>query len=178
MARPLDDKACGGAGKACVPANAAKPSVSVIGRLLGSRRQGWALSAELTYRTDGFAELGGEVEGSVLFSLARAGLHFDTNVTFGGAADPDEEEADGEVKMRVGYDVTPWLRVGLDGRFRYRLLGAQSLPGNRLGDAVGGPELLFSYKHFFVAADGGPSTVGIARGVGGTVLGTLGASVW
>lgn len=178
VARPLDDKACGGAGKPCVAANAAKPSASVIGRLLGSRKQGWALAAQLTYRTDGFADFGGEIEGSLLFSLARSGLHFDTNVTFGGAADPDEQEADGEVKLRVGYDVTTWLRVGLDGRFRYRLVGAQSLPGNRLGDAVAGPELLFGYKHFFFAMDGGPSTVGVAKGVGGTVLGTLGTAIW
>jgi hypothetical protein len=178
VARPLDDKACGGAGKPCVPANAAKPSASVIGRILGSKAQGYALSAQLTYRTDGFADFGGEVEGSLLFSLARAGFHLDTNVTFGGAADPDEHEADGEVKLRAGYDVTSWFRVGLDGRFRYRVLGAQSLPGNRLGDAVGGPELLFSYKHLFVAADGGPSTVGVARGVGGTVLGTIGTAIW
>src|SRR5262249_39801162 len=140
--------------------------------------QGWALAAQLTYRTDGFAEFGGEVEGSVLFSLARAGFHLDTNLTFGGAADPDEHEADAEVKVRAGYDVTSSLRVGLDGRFRYRVLGAQSLPGNRLGDAVAGPELLFSYKHLFVAADGGPSTVGVSRGVGGTVLGTIGTAIW
>jgi hypothetical protein len=178
VARPLDDKACGGAGKPCIPANAAKPSASVIGRLLGSRQAGMALSAELTYRTDGFADFGGEVEGSMLFSLARSGLHLDSNVTFGGAVDPDEREADGEVKLRLGYDVTSWFRVGLDGRFRYRLLGEQTLPGNRLGDAVGGPELLFSYKHLFVAVDGGPSTVGVARGVGGTVLGTLGTALW
>jgi len=178
VARPLDDKACGGTGKPCVPANAAKPSASVIGRLLGSREAGMALSAELTYRTDGFADFGGEVEGSVLFSPARAGFHLDSNVTAGGAADPDEREADGEVKLRLGYDVTPWFRMGLDGRFRYRLLGAQSLPGNRLGDAVGGLELLFSYKHLFIAADAGPSTVGVAHGVGGTVLGTLGTALW
>ncbi len=178
VARPLDDKACGGAGKPCVPANAAKPSATIIGRILGSQAQGYALAAQLTYRTDGFADFGGEFEGSVLFSLARRGFHLDTNVTFGGAADPDEQEADGEVKLRFGYDVTSWFRVGLDGRFRYRLLGAQSLPGNRLGDAVGGPELLFSYKHLFVAVDGGPSTVGIAQGVGGTVLGTLGTAIW
>jgi len=178
VARPLDDKACGGKDKPCVAANAAKPAATVIGRILGSRKQGWALAAALTYRTDGFAEFGGELEGSVLFSLARGGFHFDTNATFGGAVTDEAEEADGELKVRAGYDVTSWLRVGVDGRFRYRLKGAQSLPGNRLGDAVAGPELLFGYKHFFAAIDGGPSTVGISRGIGGTVLGTLGTAIW
>jgi hypothetical protein len=166
VAKPLDDKD-----------NAAKPSVGATVRIVGSRAKGWALGAGLLYRTDGFADLGGELEGSLLFSLARGGVHADANVTFGGAV-VDKEEADGEAKLRFGYDVTSWLRIGVDGRFRYRLAGVTTLPGNRLGDAVGGPELVFGYKHFFFSVDGGPSTVGVLRGLGGTVVGRIGGAVW
>lgn len=167
VSRPLDDKD-----------KAAKPSATVLFRAFGSQAKGYAVSAGMTYRTDGFADFGGELEGTLLFSLARGKLHADANVTFGGAVTDEAQEADGEAKLRVGYDVTSWLRVGLDGRFRYRLLGATSLPGNRLGDAVGGPEVIFSYKHFFFSADGGPSTVGVVKGIGGSVLGTVGAAIW
>lgn len=166
VAKSLDDKKA-----------AANPSLSAMVRLFGGTKQGYAVGAGMTYQTEGFAELGGELEGSLLFSLARGRFHADTNVTFGGAVE-EETEADGEVKLRVGYDVTSWCRLGLDGRFRYRLAGATSLPGDRLGDALGGPEVLFSYEHFFFAVQGGPSTVGVARGLGGTVVGTFGAAVW
>ena len=166
VVRPLDDK---------IPA--AKPSVSAMARIFGGAKQGYALSAQMSYRADGFADLGGEIEGSLLFSLSRGRLHADANVTFGGAV-TDETEADSELKLRIGADLTSWCRVGVDGRFRYRVAGAKSLPGNRVGDAVGGPEIVFSYRHLFLAVDGGPSTVGVVHGLGGTVVGTLGAALW
>lgn len=152
----------------------AAPSISAMFRVAGNREKGWALSAMATYRTDGFSEFGGEVEGLVAFSVARSGFHLDSNVVFGG--EPDGGDADGEVRLRAGYDVTRWLRVGADGQFRYRVAGDKLLPGGRVADAVAGPELLFGFWHFFGALSGGPTTVGVARGVGWTATTTLGGA--
>jgi len=152
----------------------AAPSISALVRIFGSRRQGWALSAMATYRTDGFAELGGEIEGVVAFSLAQRGFHLDSNLVFGG--EPDGGDADSELRVRLGYDVQRWLRVGVDGQFRYKLAGAELLPGGRVADAVVGPELMFGFWHFFAAASGGPTTVGVARGVGWAATTTLGGA--
>jgi hypothetical protein len=157
-------------------ANKFAPSATVQVRLFGSRAKGWALAAALTYKGQSFDALGGEIEGSVLFSVERGGFHFDTNATFGH--DLDGEEADGEVKMRLGYDVTSWMRLGLDGRFRYRVTGDNLLPGNRQGDGVGGPEVLFGYKWFFLALSGGPSTVGVAQGLGVFGQTAIGGAFW
>jgi len=82
---------------------------------------------------------------------------------------------DGELKAYAGYDVTSFMRVGLDGRMRVRMAGQAKLPGDRLGDLIGGPEVLFGYSRLFFAATGGPSTVGVAKGVGWSTSVTLGA---
>lgn len=148
------------------------PSATVAVRILGDREKGYAVGGMLSYRTEGFARIEGEVEGALLASVARRGFHADANVVVGGGL--EEEEIDGELKLRVGYDVTPWLRAGADGRFRYRLAGDRSLPGGRMGDAIGGPQLVFGVWHFFGALGGGPTTVGVATGLGWHVTATLG----
>jgi hypothetical protein len=152
------------------------PAVTGMVRIAGDRRRGWAVGAGLTYRADSFAELGGELEGAMHLSFARAGFHSDVNVVAGGGL--EESEADGEVKLRLGYDVTSWMRVGADGRFRHRLSGTRTLPGGRTDDVMGGPEVLFGYRNLFMALAGGPSTVGVASGYGWTGTGTFGAAVF
>jgi hypothetical protein len=155
----------------------AAPSATVAVRLLGSRAQGWALGAAATYKTEGFKELVGEVELSTLFSAMGGGWHADANLVFGtGLGEEGDSELDGEIKLRAGYDVARWLRVGFDARGRYRLAGDGALPGNRIGDFVGGPEVVVSYAHFFFAASTGPSTVGVAGGLGWSGTGTFGGA--
>jgi hypothetical protein len=157
------------------PFSATAPSATVAARILGSRAQGWAVGAMLSYKTDGFAELAGEIEGGVLLSVERRGFHADTNFVFGGGV--EEEELDGEWKFRAGYDVNRFVRIGVDGRMRYRVGGDTLLPGKRLGDALGGPEVLFGYKNFFLSASGGPSTVGVKSGLGWTTALTVGGAL-
>ncbi|APR80283.1 Hypothetical protein A7982_05630 [Minicystis rosea] len=152
------------------------PSFTVQGRIFGDRARGWALGALLSYRFEGFAEVAGEIEGGLLFSVARNRMHLDANVIVGGGI--EEHEVDGEIKLRVGYDVTPWLRVGADSRFRYRLGGDKFLPGGRVGDGIGGPELLFAWKNFFLDLTGGPSTVAVVEGIGWTVNGAIGGALF
>jgi hypothetical protein len=155
----------------------AAPSATVAVRILGSRAQGWALGAAVTYKTEGFDELAGEVELSTLFSAMGGGWHADANLVLGtGFGEGEDSELDGEIKLRAGYDVARWLRVGFDARGRYRLAGDGALPGNRIGDLVGGPEVVMSYDHFFLAASTGPSTVGVAGGLGWSGTGTFGGA--
>ncbi len=155
------------------------PAVTAMVRIAGDRRRGWALGAGMSYRAESFAELGGELEGALHLSVARAGFHSDLNVVAGGGLEEEAGgEADGEVKLRLGYDVASWLRIGADGRFRQRLAGAKTLPGGRFSDAMGGPEVLFGYRNFFWAIAAGPTTVGVANGYGWTGTGTFGAAIF
>jgi hypothetical protein len=146
--------------------------LTVIGRLLGGSEQGLALGAMASYRAEGFAEIEGEIELGALFSVTQRRFHASTNVVVGTGV--EESEVDGELKLRLGYDLTSWLRAGVDGRFRCRLGGDRALPGGRVGDAIGGPELLLRYGEFLLGASAGPSTVGVADGVGWTATMTLG----
>jgi hypothetical protein len=156
--------------------SAPAPSATIAVRIFGSRAQGWAVGAAATYRAEGFAHIVGEMEGALLVSFARHGLHADLNGVFGGAF--AEREMDTEVKLRLGYDVTSWLRVGGDSRFRMRVGGGKYLAGGRSYDVIAGPEIVFGYKHFFAALSGGPSTVGVAQGFGWGATTTLGAALF
>jgi hypothetical protein len=153
----------------------AAPSITGTVRLFGDHAHGFAGGALLRYKAEGFAELGGEIEGGLLLSVERTAFHLDTNVVFGGSG--EEEEADGEFKLRVGYDVGSFVRLGFDGRMRVRVAGQRKLPGDRLGDIIAGPEAVFAVNRFFLSAMGGPSTVGVAKGVGWSTSLTLGAAV-
>jgi hypothetical protein len=156
--------------------SAAAPSATVAVRIFGDRASGWAIGAAATYRAEGFANIAGEIEGAVLASFSRYRLHADLNGVFGGAL--TEREMDAEVKLRLGYDVTPWLRIGGDSRFRMRVGNGKFLAGGRSYDAVGGPEVTFGYKNFFAAISGGPSTVGVAKGFGWGGTTTIGAALY
>ena len=152
------------------------PSASVQVRILGSRAAGWALSGLARYKADGFADLGGEVEFAVLGSYARRGWHLDGNVIVGAGF--EEGESDGELLARVGFDVLPFLRLGGEGRVRYRLSGDASLPGGRAGDVYAGPQLLGYYDAFFAAVTAGPSTIGVTNDVGWFALASIGGAAF
>lgn len=101
------------------------PSASLAYRFLGSLDESWALGAMTTYKAEGFAEIEGEVELGVLFSIFQNRWHFDVNALTGGGLE-ESEEFDAEAKLRVGsvlagastVDVpsgiaaTGWLAVG------------------------------------------------------------------
>lgn len=148
------------------------PSASVQVRILGSRPEGWALSGLVRYKAEGFAELGGEAEFALLGSYARHHVHFDGNAIVGTAF--EEEERDVEGLARAGYDVLPFLRIGGEGRIRYRIAGDITLPGGRTWDGIVGPQVLGHYNAFFAALTGGPSNVGIVDKVGWAAIATVG----
>ncbi|MCA9641240.1 MAG: hypothetical protein KC492_11120, partial [Myxococcales bacterium] len=102
------------------------PSASVAYRILGSHQDGYALSALGRFKTEGFDEVGGEVETGALFAWTGSKLHLDANAIVGFGLEEEgkkaegeggaEGEVDGELKLRFGYDVAAWIRVGLDGQ--------------------------------------------------------------
>ncbi len=148
------------------------PAITGQLRLFGSQQEGWALGVLARYKAEGFADLGGEVEGGFLGSFNRAGLHLDGNLVAG--ADFDGGVSDGEVLARGGYDVLSFLRVGAEGRIRHRLTGKTELPGSRAWDGFGGAQILGFADHYFGAVTGGPSTVGISDRVGWAVIASAG----
>ena len=148
------------------------PAATAQVRILGGEKEGWALGLLARYKTEGFAEAEGEIESGILGSLSLRGFHLDTNLLIGG--DFEGNEGDGELLARGGSDVLPFLRVGAEGRGRYRLAGNAELPGNRAWDAFGGAQVFAFADHYFAAATGGPSTVGIVDRLGWSVIASAG----
>ena len=148
------------------------PAITAQVRFLGSERDGWALGALARYKSEAFAGLEGELETGLLASLSQHRFHGDLNVLVGG--DFDGGEADAELLGRGGYEVLPFLRVGAEGRARYRLAGTTELPGGRTWDAFGGAQLFAFADHYFGAVTGGPSTVGIVDRLGWSVMASAG----
>lgn len=141
------------------------PHASIAYRILGSVEDGWALAAMGTYKAEGFAEVEGEVELGAMFSLMRDRWHLDFNAVAGGGFE-ESEEADAEAKLRMGYDVADWFRLGLDSRARYRLRGDKLLAGGRKGDFIGGPQAIVSWSQFYGSVLAGVSTVDVSSNVG------------
>jgi len=149
-----------------------RPTATALVRVLGGREQGWALGALARYKADGFAEIEGEIELGAMLALARGGWHLDINAIVGTGL--EESEADAEGKLRFGFDLSEWMRVGLDGQLRYRLTGERLLAGGRSWDAIVGPQLLGAYKNLYGALTAGPSTVDIVSKVGWSTILTAG----
>jgi hypothetical protein len=148
------------------------PSVTAQVRILGGERQGWALGALARYKTEGFAGLEGEMEGGILGSFNQQRFHVDLNIVAGG--DFDGREGDGELLARGGYDVLRILRLGVEGRGRYRLAGSAELPGGRAWDAFGGAQAFAFADHYFGSLTAGPSTVGIVDRIGWSAIASAG----
>ena len=157
------------------------PSAAAHVRLLGNGNEGWALSALGKFKIDGFArgpakEVESEVESGVLLSYARRRLHFDLNA-IGGVGLGDDGEIDSEGRLRVGYDVTELVRIGIDEQARFRLAGRTRLPGNRTWDFAGGGQVMLHWRNFFGAFTAGPTTMGVTdQRVGWMALLSLGGT--
>jgi len=143
---------------------------------VGGGHEHHALGALLQYKTEGFTEAGGELELGALFSLRPGRLRLDVAALFGigleeeeaamRAAGEEEGEADAEGKLRLGYQVLASVQVGIVGRFRQRVIGERSLAGGKSWDFIGGGEVVASLGPCAIAASGGPTTLGVADGVG------------
>lgn len=146
------------------------PAFTLQVRIL--ENQTWAFGALGRYKAEGFAEIEGELEAGLLGSYAAGGLYLDLNAVAGRGI--EEDETDGELSFRGACEAFGPVRVGVEGRARYRLAGARDLSNGRPWDAVGGAQLTASFDQFYVGALTGPTTVGVANGVGWSSMLTFG----
>jgi len=152
------------------------PSATIHVRFLGDYAAGYALGALVRYKTEGFTEAGGEAEIGITGGFHRAGFHLDANLVGGlGVEESEMGEVDAEGRLRLGYDVIRFVRLGAVGQVRSRLAGDRALAGGHKWDAMGGPAISAWYTRFLLCLNGGPSTVGVANGVGAYGMVTLAA---
>jgi len=131
------------------------PSLSAAVRVLGDRERGWALGVLGRYRTEGFKTVEGEIEAGLLGGFQQRRLHLDIGLIAGVGV--EEEEADGELLARFGYDLLPALRLGAEVRARRELAEeeeAEAVEGGEW-DAFGGPQLTVAYEHFYSSVTAG-----------------------
>jgi hypothetical protein len=136
-----------------------RPSLAVVGRILGDRRRGWGLALLSRYRTEGLTTFEGEIEAGLLGSFAQQRLHLDLGLVAGAGL--EEEETDAEAQLRFGYNFWDALRVGFEGRVR-RELGEEereSAVASEHGgewDAFAGAQATLAWDHFFGLVTCGP----------------------
>lgn len=155
------------------------PSAAAIIHIFGKTNDGFSIANIVRYKVEGFGtdpngDIETEIESGLLFSYVRSRLHLDLN-TITGFGLTEEREIDTEGRLRFVYDVTPILRLGIDGQGRYRLSGTAKLINGGIYDFAGGPQLVIGSGRFFGAITAGPTTMGmITRNVvGATVMLTL-----
>jgi hypothetical protein len=167
------------------------PSFAVVVRLLGKADEGWSLGALGKFKVEGFGRPGGlgtapanpdeiesELETGLLLSYGRDGVHLDLNAIAGFGLG-DDGEIDTEGRLRLGYDVVPMLRVGVDSQARVRANGPQYLPNGRIWDFAAGPQLVVGSKGFFGSLTGGPATMGlISDRLGWNVIASVGGTTF
>jgi hypothetical protein len=159
------------------------PSFAAVVRLLGRADDGFSLGALAKYKVEGFGtdangDLESEIEGGLLLSYVHRQLHVDVN-TITGVGLTEDGEIDTEARLRLGYDVGPLVRVGVDGQGRWRLAGTKNPPGNRTWDFGGGPQVVVGGKSFFGSLTTGPTTMGLTTPdiVGWTVMASVGGAL-
>lgn len=169
------------------------PSLGVVVRIVGSDGDGWSVGGLGKFKVDGFGvrpggrgtppanpgEVEGEVEGGLLLSYAkRGGVHFDLNAVTGFGTG-DDGEIDAEGRMRLGYDVSRSLRVGVDGQVRARMNGPKYLPNGRIWDFAAGPQAILGTKSFFGSLTAGPATMGLlSNAVGWNAIASVGGTTF
>jgi hypothetical protein len=152
------------------------PSMAVVVRILGTRGEGWSLGALGRFKVEGFGsgtptgagtpashpgEVESEVETGLLASYARrGGVHLDLNA-IAGMGTGDDGEVDAEARLRLGYDLSDLLRLGIDSQARLRLNGPRYLPNGGTWDFAAGPQAILGSKNFFASATTGPTTMGL-----------------
>jgi hypothetical protein len=151
------------------------PSFGATFRLYGTPNRGLNLGALARYKVEGFGkgpakdEVEGEVEGGVLVGYHKDRLHLDGNTILGVGA-TDDGEIDIEARARAGYDISQYVRVGIDGQVRIRASGPRVLANGSNADWVFGPQAMVSSGHFFGTFLAGPTTTGTLSPKVGTIV--------
>lgn len=127
------------------PDSDARPSGGLRVQALRQGRHGVDMSVGAFYRSEGFTELKGEIEGVLAFGRRIERWLLVANLVYG--QDPEGRERDGEVRLGTLYEAASLLLVGIDARARFDLgseQGKREAEGGAEYDLVLGPTLSYS----------------------------------
>ncbi|HET9623235.1 MAG TPA: hypothetical protein VFP84_17800 [Kofleriaceae bacterium] len=96
--------------------NKAQPGIGAAVQFLSQAHFGVDASAYFSYKSEGFTEAEGELEGLVAFGRQMGAVHGTLNLAYG--QDVDNRERDGEVALGLHVEPLPGLFTGVIGRFR------------------------------------------------------------
>lgn len=111
-----------------------RPGVGAAYQFLTEAKNGVSSTAYLVYKTEGFTEVEGEIEGLVAFGKTFGAVRSVLNIAYG--QDADGKERDGELALHVDLPVTTRVLVGATGTYRDALGSGGDL--GVLRDAFGG----------------------------------------
>jgi hypothetical protein len=138
-----------------------RPGVGGAYQFLTEAKNGVSSTAYLVYKTEGFTEVEGEIEGLVAFGKTFGAVSTVLNIGYG--QDADAKERDGEVAFHAHVPVATRVLVGVTGTYRDALGSGGDL--GVLRDAFGG---------FTGTVVAGPVAVTAMAGIAG--LQTMGTS--
>jgi hypothetical protein len=155
----------------------ARPGIGAAVQWLDEARHGVSSSAYFVFKTEGFTETEGELEGLVAFGKQLGAVHGTLNLAYG--QDPEGRERDGEVALALHVEPRPGLVAGVAGRYRDALGSSGDKGTGILRDALGGLTGGVAIGNFAAVATvgyGGIETVTSGSMVGGAQAGlTVGA---
>lgn len=111
-----------------------RPGVGAAYQFLSEAKHGVSSTAYLVYKTEGFTEVEGEIEGLVAFGKTFGAVHSVLNIAYG--QDADAKERDGELALHADLAVTNRVLVGATVNYRDALGSGGDL--GVLRDAFGG----------------------------------------
>jgi hypothetical protein len=154
-----------------------RPSVGLRVAILSELKNGLDLAAGIRYRSEGFTETEGEIEGALAIGARIRSLMLLGNLAYG--QDPEGRERDGELRFALLTRLGSRVLVGLDSRARLNLASNGAGPnGEPRFDAVGGPAATVVVGPVGLLLNGGGSVVQLSGGdpihYGAYVMGGLG----
>jgi hypothetical protein len=111
-----------------------RPGVGGAYQFLTEAKNGVSSTAYLVYKTEGFTEVEGEIEGLVAFGKTFGAVSTVLNLGYG--QDADGKERDGEIALHAHVPVATHVLVGVTGTYRDALGSGGDL--GVLRDAFGG----------------------------------------
>ncbi len=129
------------------------PGIGAAVQLLDERQHGVASSMYVSYKTEGFSELEGEIEALVSFGKQLGAVHGTLNLAYG--QDPEGAERDGEAALGLHIEPVHGLFTGVVGRFRDALGSNGDKATGILRDALGGASATYVVGRFGVTATAG-----------------------
>jgi len=131
----------------------ARPGIGGAVQFLSQAHFGVDASAYFSYKSEGFNEAEGELEGLVSFGRQMGMVHGTLNLAYG--QDPDGVERDGEVALGLHIEPLRSLFTGLIGRYRDALGSNGDKSTGIVRDALGAVSATYVVGRFGVTGSAG-----------------------